>query len=98
MKAFTQAFAVGQVTIKDQQLWRQYKDALATTLNKYQGVISFRGKVAEILSGEETHTDVVLIQFDSIKALNTWFYSKEYQDIISLRDSAASVTLTSYES
>ena len=97
MKKFTQAFAVGQVTIKDQQLWQQYKDALAITLQQYQGGVSYRGKVAEVLAGNKTHSDVVFIQFDSIEALKAWFYSQEYQNIIPLRDRAADVTLTSYE-
>lgn len=97
MNAFTQAFAVGQVTINNQQFWQEYKQALDITLQQYQGKVSYRGRVSEVLAGKKTHTDVVFIQFDSIDALNTWFYSKEYQDIIPLRDSAATVTLTSYE-
>jgi len=96
MSAFTHSFAIGQVTIKDQQLWQQYKTALSATLNLYKGQVSFRGKVAEVLAGKETHTDVVLLQFSDINALNKWFYSTEYQEIIPLRDSAADVTLTSY--
>lgn len=97
MSIYTQAFAVGQVTIKDPQCWQQYKDALDTTLLKYQGKVSYRGKVSEVLAGNKSHTDVVFIEFDSIEALNTWFYSQEYQEIIPLRDRAASVTLTSYQ-
>lgn len=96
MQAFTQAFAIGQVTILDQVLWLEYKAALAITLSIYQGEVTFRGKVNEVLAGNKSHTDVVLMQFPSIEALNTWFYSAEYQEIIPLRDRAAKVTLTSY--
>lgn len=96
MKAFTQAFAIGQVTIKNQPLWEAYKTALSVTLLLYKGEVLFRGQVSEVLSGTSTHTDVVLIQFASIEDLNTWFNSAEYQEIIALRDMAADVNLTSY--
>lgn len=96
MQAFTHAFAVGQVTIKDQQRWQEYKSALSKTLVIYDGEVTFRGKVDEVLAGKQTHTDVVLVKFTSIDALKAWFYSKEYQAIIPLRDSSADVTLTSY--
>lgn len=96
MQAFTHAFAVGQVTIKDQQLWQKYKTALSSTLVIYDGEVTFRGKLDEVFAGKKTHTDVVFVKFASIDALKTWFYSKEYQAIIPLRNSAADVTLTSY--
>jgi len=96
MPTFTSAFAIGQVTIKDQQLWQQYKTALTSTLELYQGEVVYRGKVAEILAGKASHTDVVLLKFATSEALTKWFYSAEYQEIIPLRDSAAQVTLTSY--
>ena len=96
MPDFTHSFAIGQVTITNQQLWQEYKAALTTTLALYQGEVFFRGKVSEVLAGTKSHTDVVLIQFPSNEALALWFYSDEYQEIIPLRDSAAEVTLTSY--
>lgn len=96
MQAFTHSLAIGQVTIKDQLLWQEYKTALSGTLALYQGEVVYRGKVNEVLAGKKTHTDVVLIQFPSSEALSQWFYSDEYQAIIPLRDSAADVSLTSY--
>ena len=96
MQALTDAFAIGQVTIKDQQRWQEYKTALSSTLVSYGGEIVFRGRVDDMLAGKQTHTDVVLIKFACIEVLKKWFYSAEYQQIIPLRDSAAIVTLTSY--
>ncbi len=96
MQIFTDSFAIGQVTIKDQQRWQEYKEALSSTLIIYDGTVTFRGQVNEVLAGQQTHTDLVLIKFSSITALKKWFYSDEYQAIIPLRDSAANVTLTSY--
>ena len=96
METFTQAFAIGQVTIKNQQHWQKYKTALAVTLKTYHGRLVYRGAVHDVLAGNKSHTDVVLIEFSSIDALTTWFNSTEYQAIIPLRDSAAEVTLTSY--
>ncbi len=98
MTASGQAFAIGQVTIKNQPLWETYKTALSVTLLLYKGEVLFRGQVSEVLSGKPTHTDVVIMQFASIEALNAWFSSAQYQEIIALRDMAADVTLTSYTS
>ena len=52
---------------------------------------------APALAGESPHSDIVVIRFPSVAALNDWFSSPAYQALIPLREQAADVLLLSYE-
>ncbi|WP_263067590.1 DUF1330 domain-containing protein [Halomonas sp. 7T] len=51
-----------------------------------------------MLGGEHRHTDTVVIRFPDIEAVDEWFHSDAYQQLIPLRTQAADVDLISYES
>jgi uncharacterized protein (DUF1330 family) len=51
-----------------------------------------------VLGGEHHHTDTVVIRFADIEAVDEWFHSDAYQQLILLRTQAAEVDLISYES
>ena len=43
------------------------------------------------------HADIVVIRFPNLVAADGWFKSEAYQALIPLREQAADVMLTSYE-
>lgn len=91
------AYLVGSITIKDPIKWAEYCRQVPGTLATWQAEIVFRGKRAATLSGESQHTDIVVIRFPGIAAVNAWHSSAAYQALIPLRQQAADVTLLSYE-
>ena len=93
----TQAYAVGHITIKNENKWMEYRNKVSATLEPWGGEIVFRGKLSSVLSGDHKHTDIVVISFPSLKALNDWHSSPRYQEIVPLRQMAANVDLLSYE-
>lgn len=95
--AMNHAYIVGSITIKDLAKWSEYCSRVPATLAPWQAEIVFRGKRAAILSGESPHTDIVVIRFPDIAAVNAWHASAAYQALIPLRQQAADVTLLSYE-
>lgn len=91
------AYAVGQITLRNPELWAEYRDKVPATLTPYGGVVVFRGKQLAALAGQSPHPDIVVIRFPTVAALNGWFSSPAYQALIPLRDKAADVVLTSYQ-
>ncbi|MDH3961659.1 MAG: DUF1330 domain-containing protein, partial [Desulfuromonadales bacterium] len=57
----------------------------------------FRGKLLEVLAGQQDKDLVVVIEFSNQTVLNDWFTSEKYQSLIPLRDEAASVVISSYQ-
>ena len=91
------AYVIGQISIKDETKWMEYRNKVLDTLVPWEGEIVFRGRLSSVLSGEHRHTDTVVIRFPSLKALNSWHSSPQYQSIVPLRQAAANVDLLSYE-
>lgn len=91
-------YVVGQITVKNAELWADYRSKVPATLAPWGGELVFRGKQVAALSGECAYTDIVVICFPSIGAVNDWFSSPAYQSLIPLREQAADVLLLSYES
>ena len=91
------AFLIGHITVKNQEKWAEYRNNVPATLEPYGAELIFRGKLSSVLSGRHAHTDTVVIRFPSLKSLNSWYLSKEYQSLIPLRQEATELELLSFE-
>ncbi len=91
------AYVVGQITVKNPEMWAQYRSKVPATLAPWGGELVFRGKQVAVLAGENPHADIVVIRFPGVDAVNGWFRSPAYQALIALRQQAADVVLLSYE-
>lgn len=92
----SEAYVVGQISVKDQAQWDVYQSRVPQTLQPWGAQLVFRGKQAAVLAGESSHPDIVVIRFPSMAAADGWFSSVAYQALIPLRLQAADVTLLSY--
>ena len=91
------AYVVGQISVKDERKWVEYRGQVAATIVPWGGEIVFRGKKASDFAKENSHTDIVVIRFPSIEAARSWEASPAYHGIIPLRQEAAEVVLTAYQ-
>ena len=91
------AYLIGHITIKDEDQWEIYVAGVARSLAPYSAEIIFRGQVHKVLTGEHTGQNTVVIRFADQAVLQDWYNSKEYQEIIPIRDRAADVTIISYD-
>ncbi len=91
------AYVVGHLTVKNPEMWAEYRSKVPATLAAWGGELVFRGKQVAVLSGEHAHADIVVIRFPSVAAVNGWFSSSAYQSLIPLRQQAADMVLLSYE-
>ncbi len=91
------AFLVGQITVKDDDLWQQYMDSVRDSLTPFDATVVFRGQRAAVLAGQNDYDLVVVIEFSELPVLQEWYQSDQYQAIIPLRDQAADMVITAYE-
>jgi len=92
------SYLVGHITVKNEELWKQYVSGVHDSLSTFDSNIVFRGKLVSVLSGTHEHNRVVVIEFSDQATLDNWFNSDKYQSLIALRDEAAKVVITTYES
>ena len=91
------AYLIGHITVKDAVQWDIYIEGVGKSLLPYSAEVIFRGKRAKVLAGEHPYENTVVIQFPDQKMLQDWYHSKEYQDLIPIRDKAADVVIISYD-
>jgi uncharacterized protein (DUF1330 family) len=91
------AYLVGHITVHDQSRWQQYVTGVAESLAPFEAELLFRGNRLKVLAGSHDRENVVVIRFKDAETLDGWFNSDSYQALIPLRDSAADVTIITYE-
>jgi uncharacterized protein (DUF1330 family) len=92
----SQAFVVGQMTVKHPEKWAQDRSQVLATLLPFGGALVFRGEQVQSFSGVNPHPDIVVIRFPSLDDAQSWHASAAYQALIALRQEAADVVLTTY--
>ena len=91
------AYLVGHITVKDDELWQKYVAGVQESIHPFDAKVVFRGQLDKVLAGQHEHDLVVVIEFSDQPTLDNWFNSEKYQSLISLRDKAANVTITTYK-
>jgi len=92
-----QAYVLGQITVKDEVAWAEYRRQVPGTLAPWGAELVLRGQQVQALAGACPHADVVLIRFADVAAARSWHASEAYQALIPLRTRAADLTLLIYE-
>lgn len=91
-----QAYVVGHITVKNPEKWAEYRGQVPGTLAPWGAELVFRGTQVAALAGENPYSDIVVIRFPDIAAVNAWYTSPAYQALIPLRQQAADIALLSY--
>lgn len=92
------AYVIGHISVHDEVKWAEYRSRVPATLAPWGAELLLRGQRAVVLAGEHRHTDVFVIRFPDLGAVDAWFASAAYQALIPLRNAAADVDLVSYAS
>ena len=87
------AYVVVQGTVKDQGKLQEYGGAAGPTVAKHGGKPICRGP-SEVLSRENPHKLMVVLEFPSKEAARAWYNSSEYQAIVPTREEALDSTFT----
>ncbi|HFB66537.1 MAG TPA: DUF1330 domain-containing protein [Aeromonadales bacterium] len=90
------AFIIATVTVKDPKKFQQYAEKSKSTFDIAGAEILLKGSYQGTLTGQASHQSAAIITFKDQATLERWYQSKEYQELISLRDQAADITITQY--
>ncbi len=89
-------YVIGQINIKNQDKWQEYKNQVADTLIPYGGKVLFRGSQIDSFVGVTEYPDVVAIEFGTADIAKQWYQSKEYQSLVEVREKGADIILHVY--
>ncbi len=92
------AYVVGNIRVKNEDKWAEYRSKVPETLSPWGAELLFRGRLGTVMSGEPPYPDIVVIRFPDLNSIDGWHNSPAYQAIIPIREQAADMVLVSYES
>jgi uncharacterized protein (DUF1330 family) len=90
------ACVIGHINVKNNDRWAEYRSKVPQTLVQWGGELLFRGRRAEVLTGEHPYVDTVVIRFPDAKSITGWYNSEAYQALIPIREQAADMVLVSF--
>lgn len=82
-------YFIAQIKINDQNEYQKYLDEAGTIFKKFNGRYIVANDQPEILEGEWKYTREIVIEFNSKKDFDNWYYSADYQRILQYRLGAA---------
>ncbi len=78
-------YVIFQETVFDQDAFDRYKSMSPKSIEHFGGRFLVRGGPVDVLEGEMAHQRVVVIEFPSVDAAQSWYHSEEYADARELR-------------
>ena len=83
------AYAIGDITVKDAELYKSYTALTPATIEKYGGRFVVRGGAHKTVEGDWQPGRVVVLEFEDMAALQRWYDSPEYTEARAIRQRAA---------
>jgi len=81
------AYLFANITINDPDKFALYRDQVAPLIAAHGGRYLVRGGAVHVVEGEPGLNRVVILQFDSMAALEKFYHSSDYAPLITLRRS-----------
>ncbi len=92
------AYMISQVTVTDQEKFKNYLTNTRSVAAKYGAKPVAIGAQPKMLNGEnDGHQMVFVIEFETMAKLDSWHDSDEYQALVSLRDEGSDQRMVAYE-
>ncbi len=86
-----QAYAVALVSVKNESKMTEYLSKALPLFRLHKAEVIAQGDVEKILAGQLNSKSIAVAKFPNAKAIDEFYNSKAYQEIIPLRDEAADV-------
>ena len=84
----SKGYVVANIRVKDQEKFKQFSGMAGPTIEKYGGKVLARGPGADRLEGDVSGV-VMMIEFESKEATNTFYHSEEYQAAKAVRETCS---------
>ena len=78
-------YMVAQLDVEDAGAFEDYRNKVPAVIARFGGRYLIRGGAVSPLEGHWPFSRLVVIEFDSVEAVRTFYHSPEYQEILPLR-------------
>ena len=85
-------YLVANIRVTDAEKFQVFSGIAAPAIKKYGGKVLARGPLADRHEGELTGT-VMMIEFESKRAAEKFYFSAEYQSVKAVREACADTDL-----
>lgn len=82
-------YFVANIKIEDEEEYQKYIDKVDTVFEKYKGTYLAVDNNPKIVEGNWKYSRAVIIEFKSESDFDNWYNSKDYQEILKFRLTAA---------
>ena len=82
-------YFVAQIRIDNPGEYEKYLEHIDDVFSKYKGEYLAVDESPDVIEGEWAYSKFVIIQFESRKDFEEWYYSEDYQKILSHRLNAS---------
>lgn len=91
------AFLTATVTIKNPEKFQEYGQKASLTFPAYGAQVLIKGAFVVGDDSVIDHNSIAVISFPSLKHIEDWYESSDYQALIPLRDEGAEIIFSRYE-
>jgi uncharacterized protein (DUF1330 family) len=91
------AYAIFDVDIRDMAKYREFMAGVKPALEKAGARYLARGGKHQIYEGDWSPRRIVLLEFPSLEAFETFYHGETYRSLKSIRDACSSARLVSVE-
>ncbi len=91
------AYLIAQVEVTDPDTFAKYSQQVPGVIAQYGGRYKVRGGSSKAIEGAWAPDRLVVVEFDSMDQLETFYNSAEYAPLIELRTKSANTELTFVE-
>ncbi len=90
-------YLIAMIDVEDAEAYKRYQAAVPKVIERHGGRFIVRGGAVEVLEGEAPAGRIVVIEFPSKAAVEAFYASPEYQEIIPLRQAASKGSMLAVE-
>ena len=87
------AYVIADIEITDGAAFKEYRNRVGATVEKYGGRFVVRGGRVNHKEGDWQSRLVVMLEFPSLEQAERWYNSSEYKPLIAMREKAARTQL-----
>jgi uncharacterized protein (DUF1330 family) len=84
------AYVIVDIEVTDPVLFEGYKKEIGANLEAFGGRCLARGGATEVLEGNWSPKQLVILEFPTMARLKQWYKSPEYAPLLGLRKASAS--------
>lgn len=91
------AYIYGNIQVTDPVAYEQYRARVPAVIAAHGGRYLVRGGAVKVLEGGADAQRQVILEFPDMAALEAFYYSAEYQELVTIRQAAATGQLVAIQ-